>query len=119
MLIKIGRVAQVNADWLMFGNGQPRTTLGKAVADRELTLPVAKQLLPGLVDAYRNLLHRKRLPVLHRDYAPTRFWYSVESVDQMQQGLMAGDLLLMESGRSWLHDPKNIENRWCADHPWA
>ena len=65
LLAAIVRNAEVNAAWLLTGNGPPYTAAA---------LPVADRVLPGPPREHRDLLIDEKVEDLGTLYSPTRYW---------------------------------------------
>lgn len=107
----------VNGAWLLSGVGEPLLQSGGESGAGELMLPLVTRLLPGPVDQLRDRLSEAFVPVLRGDFAATRYWYRISHDDQVDDRLIAGDILLVETDRSWLRRPERLKDVWCAVVP--
>src|SRR5260221_14652916 len=100
----------ISRRWALTGQGEPLSSLGPDPVAGDAMLPIAKKLVPGHLEAYREYLSDACLPVLRRDYRPSRYWFIVENDEHAEHGLLHGDALLVETDGSWLGKPKLLTN---------
>ena len=111
-LAALSRQPEVNRDWLLRGVGQPLSLPPKG------TLPVANGVLPGAARDYAALFTGQRHPIAEALDRTSRYWLELQSNSPLLQdaalGLMAMDLLLMETDPAWLGRPDFIDGRLCG-----
>jgi hypothetical protein len=113
-MLALAECPGINRQWALTGLGEPLLSPGHEASTADSMLPLAKRLLPGPIDAHRDRLSDAYLPVLRHDYRSTRYWFEVDDANQVEDGLMVGDALLIESDRAWLDQPPLLQNNWCV-----
>ena len=117
LLMALANFPGISRRWALTGQGEPLSSLGPEPMAGDAMLPIARQLVPGHLEAYREFLTDACLPVLRRDYRRSRYWLILDNDDQAERGLLRGDAILVESDGSWLGKPKLFKNKWCAIRP--
>lgn len=97
----------VNTDWLLKGIGEPILPLTSG------TLPVSESILPGAPVHHRELLTGERYPISNAQENHSRYWFR-HGYDLPKLGIMAGDLLLIETDRNQLLRLDLIHHKLCA-----
>lgn len=109
---------KVNAVWLNTGEGEPLLASRKKDVAQGWPVPIARQLLPGLLDDHRELLTDDFFPVAGTHYRNSRYWLRLlgdQPVTKTRRtSLDAGDLLLMETDPRYWRDPQAIHQHYCA-----
>jgi hypothetical protein len=114
LLMALASFPGISRRWALTGQGEPLSSLGPEPVAGDAMLPIARQLVPGHLEAYREFLTDACLPVLRRDYSRSRYWLVVDNDDHAERGLLPGDAILVESDGSWLSKPLLLRGKWCV-----
>ena len=117
LLLALANFPGLSRRWALTGQGEPLSSLGPEPVAGDAMLRIATRLVPGQLEAYREYLTDACLPVLRRDYTPSRYWFVVNDDDQAERGLLRGDAILVESDGSWLGNPLLLRGKWCVVLP--
>ncbi len=117
LLMALASFPGISRRWALTGRGEPLSSLGPEPVAGDAMLPIARKLVPGQLEAYREYLSDACLPVLRRDYSPSRYWFLVNNDDQAERGLLRGDAILVQADGAWLGNPLLLRGKWCVVLP--
>jgi SOS-response transcriptional repressor LexA len=102
LLERIARYPGINSSWVLSGQGQPRVE-----PEDVQSLPVAYEVLPGPPLDHLRRLQPERYAVPEAFYRPTRYWLRLRGdqpvVKLRNQGIVHGDLILLETDQNVIH----------------
>ena len=104
----------IDERWLMTGVGNLLVREGPGGVPPTAFLPISTQLLPGPPEEHRHLLSGAYRPVASPDLGEARYWHCLESGQLADQGLHAGEWLLMDADGSWLQRPEILIGQPCV-----
>jgi transcriptional regulator with XRE-family HTH domain len=114
LLMALASCPGVSRRWVLTGIGKPLAPLGREATEGDAALRIARQFVLGPLGAHRDQLSDAYLPVLHRDYSPSRYWFILDDDRQAKHGLLRGDAILVETNGSWLVNPLLLRGKWCV-----
>ena len=118
LLAAVASHPKVNPAWLLAGEGEPLLAERQDTPAEGWPIPIAKQPLPGPPDQYRSLLAGENFPVAGAFYRSSRYWLEVQRsepiVRSSLQRVEDGDLLLMETDKSWRKQVTLVDDHVCV-----
>jgi hypothetical protein len=104
----------VSAAWLLVGEGEPLIEEGVGVGGRYR--PIAEDLLPGPPDEHPDLLSGVGYPIAEAFASTTSYWFKIPNGIGVSgtHGVLAGDLLLMETDPRWTRKWGAIPGKFCG-----
>lgn len=111
-LAAIVNFGDVDARWLLTGEG--------SIFEADKMLPVSAILLPGAIDAHKELLTGDRWPATKMQFSRSRYWLRLNEEQQLQAALPFSKrpgplLLLMETDADyWRLRPQAVVGHHCV-----
>jgi hypothetical protein len=102
----------------MSGEGEPLLAERAAAPTEGWPVPIARQLLPGSPDQYRDFLSGETFPLAGGLFRQSRYWLKIHPSEPVTQdrwvGVRPDDLLLMETDRAYWATEETVDQRICA-----
>ncbi|HCS50415.1 helix-turn-helix transcriptional regulator [Rubinisphaera sp.] len=111
LIENIAKTPGVNLEWLMRGIGEADS------AWESIDIPVCTALQPKVPEKL-SIAANSSYALTSRHYRPTRYWLRVTGDQPItrspEEGVIAGDLLLMETDRTAFPEPSKLTQQLCG-----
>jgi len=111
LIENLGKNPAVNLDYLFRGHGNPAKPEANA-------MPIFKRVLEGSPADAEEAATGDWQSLATRHYRPSRYWLRVQGDEpitkSLEQGVVAGDMILMETDRTAFPKPGNFVRQLCG-----